>query len=41
MPKAIPDEGGFKFRFFSNENNESPHVHVFKGMLHFLKQNTG
>ena len=31
MPKAIPDERGFKFRFFSNENNEPPHVHVFKG----------
>lgn len=31
MPKAISDERGFKFRFFSNENNEPPHVHVFKG----------
>ncbi|UPT68106.1 MAG: DUF4160 domain-containing protein [Sphingobacteriales bacterium JAD_PAG50586_3] len=33
MPKALPDNDsrGFKFRFFSNENNEPPHVHVFKG----------
>jgi hypothetical protein len=31
MPNAIPDERGFKFKFFSNEGNEPPHIHVFKG----------
>ncbi|MCD6068343.1 MAG: hypothetical protein K0S33_3169 [Bacteroidetes bacterium] len=37
MPKAIPDERGFKFRFFSNESHEPPHVHVFKGNGDFPK----
>ena len=31
MPNAIPDKEGFKFYFYSNEGNEPPHVHVFKG----------
>jgi len=31
MPKAIPDIAGFKFSFWSNENDEPIHVHVFKG----------
>jgi hypothetical protein len=31
MPKAIPDIEGFKFSFWSNENDEPIHVHVFKG----------
>jgi hypothetical protein len=30
MPKAIPDIEGFKFSFWSNENDEPVHVHVFK-----------
>ena len=30
MPKAIPDIEGFKFSFWSNENDEPIHVHVYK-----------
>ncbi len=30
-PRAIQDIEGFKFYFFSLENNEPPHVHVKKG----------
>jgi hypothetical protein len=37
MPNAIPNERGFKFKFFSNEGNEPPHVHVFKGNGKFPK----
>lgn len=29
MPKVY-SEGGYDFRFFSNENNEPPHIHVRK-----------
>jgi hypothetical protein len=31
VPKAIPDIEGFKFSFWSNENDEPIHIHVFKG----------
>ena len=31
VPKAIPDIEGFKFWFWSNENDEPIHIHVFKG----------
>lgn len=30
-PRAIQDIEGFRFHFFSLENNEPPHVHVEKG----------
>ena len=30
MP-TIFEQDGFKFRFYSNENDEPPHVHVTKG----------
>jgi Domain of unknown function (DUF4160) len=30
-PRAIDDIEGFRFGFFSNENNEPPHVHITKG----------
>ena len=30
MPKAIADIEGFKFSFWSNENAEPIHVHVYK-----------
>lgn len=30
-PRAIQDIEGFKFHFFSLENNEPPHIHVEKG----------
>jgi hypothetical protein len=30
-PRAINDIDGFRFYFFSNENNEPPHVHIEKG----------
>lgn len=30
MPKAL-EVNGYQFRFYSNENDESPHVHVTKG----------
>lgn len=31
MPKALLDFLGYKFFFWSNENEEPPHVHVCKG----------
>jgi hypothetical protein len=31
MPKAILDYMGYKFYFWSNENDEPIHVHVSKG----------
>ena len=30
MPTVLVVEG-YKFKFFSNENNELPHVHITKG----------
>jgi hypothetical protein len=30
-PKAIRDIEGFRFFFFSRENNEPPHIHVERG----------
>jgi hypothetical protein len=30
MP-TILEENGYRFKFFSNENNEPPHIHVTKG----------
>lgn len=30
-PRAIQDIDGFRFYFFSRENNEPPHIHVEKG----------
>ena len=30
-PRAIQDIEGFRFYFFSRENNEPPHIHVEKG----------
>lgn len=30
MPKVL-DINGYKFSFYSNENNELPHVHISKG----------
>lgn len=30
MPKAL-EINGYQFRFYSNENDEPPHVHVTKG----------
>jgi hypothetical protein len=30
MPTVLVVEG-YKFKFFSNENNELPHVHISKG----------
>lgn len=30
-PRAIQDIEGFRFFFFSNENDEAPHIHVEKG----------
>jgi hypothetical protein len=30
-PRAIQDIDGFRFFFFSKENNEPPHIHVEKG----------
>ena len=30
-PRAIQDIEGFRFYFFSLENNEPPHIHVEKG----------
>lgn len=31
MPKALLDFLGYSFFFWSNENNEPPHIHVCKG----------
>lgn len=31
MPKALLDFLGYTFYFWSNENNEPPHIHVSKG----------
>ncbi|MBQ9512036.1 MAG: DUF4160 domain-containing protein [Lachnospiraceae bacterium] len=31
MPKALLDFIGYSFFFWSNENNEPPHIHVCKG----------
>lgn len=31
MPKALLDFLGYKFFFWSNENNEPPHIHISKG----------
>ncbi len=30
-PRAIQDIEGFRFYFFSLENNEPPHIHIEKG----------
>ena len=30
MPTLL-NEKGFKFKIYSNENDEPPHVHIFKG----------
>jgi hypothetical protein len=30
-PRAIQDIEGFRFFFYSNENDEPPHIHVEKG----------
>ena len=30
MP-TIFEQDGYKFRFYSNENDEPPHVHIMKG----------
>lgn len=30
-PRAIRDIEGFRFFFYSRENNEPPHIHVEKG----------
>ena len=30
-PRAIKDIDGFRFFFFSRENDEPPHIHVEKG----------
>lgn len=30
-PRAIQDIEGYRFYFFSMENNEPPHIHVEKG----------
>ena len=30
-PRAIQDIEGYRFFFFSRENNEPPHIHVEKG----------
>ncbi len=30
-PRAIQDIEGFRFFFYSRENNEPPHIHVEKG----------
>lgn len=30
MPTVL-NINGFKFKFFSNENNELPHIHITKG----------
>lgn len=31
MPKTLLDFLGYNFFFWSNENNEPPHIHVCKG----------
>lgn len=31
MPKTLLDFLGYAFLFWSNENNEPPHIHVAKG----------
>lgn len=31
MPKALLDFMGYSFFFWSNENDEPPHIHVCKG----------
>lgn len=31
MPKPLLDFLGYSFFFWSNENEEPPHIHVFKG----------
>lgn len=30
MPKIL-EENGYRFSFYSNENDENPHVHISKG----------